>query len=1826
MADKHEDRRVSAEMIIIHRTDGSRNNISDTVGSNHANNEIINYAGKIGIQYRGNSSFNSSDKKPFGLKTWDENEKNKDVDILGLGSNSDWVLMAPFNDKSMIRDVLNFELIRGLPDYVPQGIFCEVILNGVYEGIYVMTARVRRGETRINLPKPGTSGNNLTGGYQLEIDRPDEDGYFQSNHYFPDLYGNPTDKKHTYQHKYPDNDDFNDGMLTQRNYIRNRVHEFENVTAGSNFKDKENGYRKYIDPISVADFIIGQEIGRNVDGYRLSTPFYKYRDNKDPRFKLSFWDFNLAMGNADYCEGWSTEGWQWNHNKFSSEAERIPFWFKRMLSDEDFRIELRERWAEHRLGNLSNESINHKIDSLVNLISEAEVRNNQAWRIWTRDFWPNYYRSRSFAGEINFLKTWLAKRIVWMDDQFSPYSKNLVANSSFDSDLNRNDGNNNATLSNWLTNTSDIGLSTTVKHNGIYALSFRRTGETWQTITELAEDKYTFKAWVRTVNSPTSEAIVRHHNTNGTEIKMQIAPSNEFYEIVINDIDVNTGICEIAFKTSISNPGNTRLYVDSVSFVRQFDKQYKYHPDKKIDFISSNLPIVVVELDNVLLPNMFSADMSIINRTNGDRNFLTDLDNPSNLTNSNIINYNGKASFTVNNVNNDKKTFNFITLNNNNYYYSNLLGLGEKYNWVLEPVTDDKSLMRNAIGTNLSKNYIDKTTESKHCELVINGIYQGVFILTCPITNANNLDLTTPETGSTGITGGYILEISSSKKDGITSVHKNRNLAGQEFENYTHYNFVFPSADDYNNGMTLQKNFITEKIREFENIFTRENYADPVNGYASVLDITSAVNYILTQELFRNVNAYRENVVIYKDKDNVDGRFKIINNGMLNNIGNDDSFDGWATEGWVWNQNRFDTINMLPFWVKKLISDENFMTQLKLKWSDYRQDVFSDENIINAIDSLQSLLDESQKRNYRVYNTFESQIIQTYYNSKSWSDELENLKEFLLKRVVWIDSQLLKQPENYIANSSFDSDYSKTKNGTDMYVSNWNNPNIGLSSDIKYDGKYAVKLGRNEKIWQPVTELTDNLYTLKVWVKTSGTVDASIIVRYHNDEEIVKHIEQNNEFYEIIINNINVVTGYCEIEFNVAQNSETNAYLYVDKVSFFQDWENNYPYQPEEHITIMSSNLPIVVIDAEKPILNNAGDANMTIINRTNGERNLLSDMENIENFTNPNIINYNGKIDIKIEDIDFDKKSFYLATKNNSQKNILNLGEKQEWILVSVNDDKSLIRNSITTTLSKNNFGFVSSGKHCELIINGVYQGIYVLSYRFEDNISELNLPPPNTDITGGYVLEIDKANTGFSSNHKNYDLIGQKYNNYTYYNYIYPSAENYSNGMEEQKNYITNKIHEFENVMDGENFDDTTSGYRKYMDITSIADYILTQELFRNVNAYRKNMIIYKYSDAINSKFMVLNNSLYNNIGNIDYYDGWATDGWVWNQNHFDTINMIPFWIKRILSDEAFMTELKKRWAQHRQGDYSNKNISQTVDSLAQLLNEPQVRNYSVWKTLNTQIEPNYYAGASWQEEILYLKNFLLNRAKWIDSQFLTNPPDNIVANSSFDSDVSRGISNEVLLSAWTLDGEGNLSNDAVSGEHSYYLGQNSSISQTITEIPPGKYSMRVWVKTSDNASTRLHLNYHDNTNIQYIFDIDNSSFYQEFVLNSINIKSNVCNIKLETGNNTNAFINIDDVILYYIAPFSSESFDYVENNYLAYPNPFNNKVSFEFMAKDDKSIIYIHSLSGTLIDYIEVNTDKDLKTNIYWTPTKNIPAGLYFYKIINGCEQINGKLIKE
>ena len=97
----------------------------------------------------------------------------------------------------------------------------------------------------------------------------------------------------------------------------------------------------------------------------------------------------------------------------------VPFWWYRLNSDDDYTAQLKNRWAEFRHSNMSDERIMATVDSLTTLLTShgAEHRNSQAWPRWGVWVWNNYYVASSYEDEIAYLKQWLTKRRAWMDEQ-----------------------------------------------------------------------------------------------------------------------------------------------------------------------------------------------------------------------------------------------------------------------------------------------------------------------------------------------------------------------------------------------------------------------------------------------------------------------------------------------------------------------------------------------------------------------------------------------------------------------------------------------------------------------------------------------------------------------------------------------------------------------------------------------------------------------------------------------------------------------------------------------------------------------------------------------------------------------------------------------------------------------------------------------------------------------------------------------------------------------------------------------------------------------------------------------------------------------------------------------------------------------------------------------------------------------------------------------------------------------------------------------------------------------------------------------------------------
>lgn len=130
------------------------------------------------------------------------------------------------------------------------------------------------------------------------------------------------------------------------------------------------------------------------------------------------WDYNLAFGNADYCQGGEPDNWIYRFNDYCpNDAWQVHFWWNRLLSDPYFKNKLKMRYQELRASTLDLANINATIDYHVNQleISGASYRNFREYKTLGTYVWPNRNISSTYEGEVQYLKSWINERVNWMD-------------------------------------------------------------------------------------------------------------------------------------------------------------------------------------------------------------------------------------------------------------------------------------------------------------------------------------------------------------------------------------------------------------------------------------------------------------------------------------------------------------------------------------------------------------------------------------------------------------------------------------------------------------------------------------------------------------------------------------------------------------------------------------------------------------------------------------------------------------------------------------------------------------------------------------------------------------------------------------------------------------------------------------------------------------------------------------------------------------------------------------------------------------------------------------------------------------------------------------------------------------------------------------------------------------------------------------------------------------------------------------------------------------------------------------------------------------------
>ena len=388
--------------------------------------DVVSYEGDIAIEFRGASSQALFPKKSYGFETRDSNNEDLDVPLLGFPEEEDWILNGPYSDKTLLRNVLIYDLSREMNMYASRTKLVELNVNDSYRGVYVFMEKLKRDSQRIAIEKLNeseNSGEDLTGGYILKIDKVSGSNLgsgYNSQNSFNSSYTPPSgssDKQIRFLYEYPKAEEI---TTAQKSYISTYISDFENALASDDFTDPTIGYAAYIDVNSFIDFFILNELSNNVDGFRLSTFMHK---DKNSKLKMGpIWDFNLAFGNAGYCSGGVTNVWAYKFNeRCSDDFWLIPFWWERLLEDPEFVNQLKIRWTSLRANTLSENGIYDIIDTYTNQLSSIDAldRNFQAWDILGEWIWPNNFVGNTYAEETAYFKNFIRGRLNWLDSNIN---------------------------------------------------------------------------------------------------------------------------------------------------------------------------------------------------------------------------------------------------------------------------------------------------------------------------------------------------------------------------------------------------------------------------------------------------------------------------------------------------------------------------------------------------------------------------------------------------------------------------------------------------------------------------------------------------------------------------------------------------------------------------------------------------------------------------------------------------------------------------------------------------------------------------------------------------------------------------------------------------------------------------------------------------------------------------------------------------------------------------------------------------------------------------------------------------------------------------------------------------------------------------------------------------------------------------------------------------------------------------------------------------------------------------------------------------------------
>jgi hypothetical protein len=502
-----------------------------------------------------------------------------------------------------------------------------------------------------------------------------------------------------------------------------------------------------------------------------------------------------------------------------------------------------------------------------------------------------------------------------------------------------------------------------------------------------------------------------------------------------------------------------------------------------------------------------------------------------------------------------------------------------------------------------------------------------------------------------------------------------------------------------------------------------------------------------------------------------------------------------------------------------------------------------------------------------------------------------------------------------------------------------------------------------------------------------------------------------------------------------------------------------------------STNLPLVIINTNEFGIPVSMDAP-----RVKAFMGVVDNGPDAYNHTDDEFNVYNGAIDIEIRGRTsnyFPKSPFRFELKDpdggDTSVILLGMPKDEDWILYGPLTDKSMIRNNLVYELGSKLGHYQPRSKFCELILNGQAVGLYTLTENIKRSKDRVNVASlKNTDIrgvdvTGGYIFKYDKDNTIKRT-------------------MVYPKEDSI---QPEQIAYFNNYMKSYDSIFTTNKF--INPGFRKYLDDTTLVDFLIMNEISKNCDAYLYST--YCYKDREDRDNRVKFGPLWDfdfAFGNTRWQNGHLTAGWQWDETQNQRLG-----IRRLLQDTVLVNFLQDRWFTLRESILSDEYIFENIDSMVNYINEVRVRNYKIWPIIDKPLYwANYaYVVPTYDDEIATLKNWIATRTAWMDENMdklegryplkVYSSIETYAEVNSIDCYVYPNPFADQLTLEINSDepSEINIEISNILGQQSYFsdLGTITSekfslVGEQFSEMPTGVYFLRIYTNNKLNKTIKI------------------------------------------------------------------------------------------------------------------------------------------------------------